>query len=209
MARIDDFISKFPHGGARPYLFQFRIDSAPAGVAVPTGTNLEDFRYLTKTAEIPEATISSIEIPYQGRKLKIPGSRTFADLSVTVLNDENFALRNFLESWIATMAGQREVFGQQASLDGTVGNPIATSIYLDQFSKQGVSGTASNPTVLRTYEFVLAFPTSVSTISLDWDQADAIQEYTVTFAYQYWTVAGADGDIGVSPASNLTYSQNN
>jgi len=40
---------------------------------------------------------------------------------------------------------------------------------------------------LATYKFVNIFPVSVSEIALGWDANDAIEEYTVEFAYDYWT----------------------
>jgi hypothetical protein len=34
------------------------------------------------------------------------------------------------------------------------------------------------------------FPVDISPIDLDWGTNDSIEEYSVTFAYQYWSVAG-------------------
>jgi hypothetical protein len=51
------------------------------------------------------------------------------------------------------------------------------------------------------YKFTGAFPTTISTISLDWS-SEAIEEYTVEFQYQYWTSStlrqtNVDIDVGV------------
>jgi len=43
---------------------------------------------------------------------------------------------------------------------------------------------------LRTYEFVGAFPVSVSAIALNWDTPDTIEDYTIEFQYQWWEVSG-------------------
>ena len=40
---------------------------------------------------------------------------------------------------------------------------------------------------LKKYDFVGMFPVDVSPIDLDWSSNDSIEEYSVTFAYQYWT----------------------
>ena len=37
------------------------------------------------------------------------------------------------------------------------------------------------------WEFVNIFPTSLGEIALDWGSNDAIEEYTIEFAYDYWT----------------------
>jgi hypothetical protein len=39
---------------------------------------------------------------------------------------------------------------------------------------------------LKNYNFVGIFPIDISAIDLDWGSNDAIEEFTVTFAYQYW-----------------------
>ena len=44
------------------------------------------------------------------------------------------------------------------------------------------------------------FPTDLSEITLDWGDNDTIEEYTVTFAYDYWTrikspMTGGSGTI--------------
>ena len=43
-----------------------------------------------------------------------------------------------------------------------------------------------NGDVAATYNFVGMFPIDLSPIELDWGTNDAIEEFTVTFAYQYW-----------------------
>jgi hypothetical protein len=36
------------------------------------------------------------------------------------------------------------------------------------------------------------FPVDVAPIDLDWGSNDSIEEYSVTFAYQYWTSDSTD-----------------
>ena len=40
----------------------------------------------------------------------------------------------------------------------------------------------------QSYSFVNAWPTTVDPIELSWDTASDIEEFGVTFAYQYYTV---------------------
>jgi len=37
---------------------------------------------------------------YFGREMKFPGNRTFADWTLTIINDEDFVIRNSLENWM-------------------------------------------------------------------------------------------------------------
>jgi hypothetical protein len=61
---------------------------------------------------------------------------------------------------------------------GSVGLPYATEASVTQLGKQG--------NTLKSYTFVGMFPVDLSPIDLDWGSNDAIEEFTVTFAYQYW-----------------------
>jgi len=40
--------------------------------------------------------------------------------------------------------------------------------------------------VLKKYKFVSMFPVDVAPIDLDWGNNDSIEEYSATFAYQWW-----------------------
>ena len=51
---------------------------------------------------------------------------------------------------------------------------------MTQYSKTGVP--------IRTYEFVNIFPSEVGAIELSWDSVDAIEEFPVTFEYDYWRI---------------------
>jgi hypothetical protein len=45
-------------------------------------------------------------------------------------------------------------------------------------------GKAGNE--LKSYKFVGVFPLDVAPIDLDWGSNDVIEEYSATFAFQYW-----------------------
>jgi hypothetical protein len=170
---VNQFAGALKSGGARPSLFQVQITNPINGVAdiqVP---------FLCKVAQIPESTITPIEVPYFGRRIKIAGTRTFAEWTVTIINDEDFAIRNALEQWSNT------INSFQGNLNNTGGS--APSLYkanaqVTQFGKTG--------DVLRVYDFVGIFPTVISPIELSWENGDAIEEFTTTFQYDYWQVAG-------------------
>ena len=93
---VESFRRNFS-GGARPNLFAGFLQ-APSGMGIETG-NAAQFTWLCQTAQLPGSTIGIIEQPYMGRTYKIPGNRTFEDLTTTVLIDEDFALRRLMEQW--------------------------------------------------------------------------------------------------------------
>ena len=58
---------------------------------------------------------------------------------------------------------------------------------------------------LKSYKFVGLFPTDLSTIDLDWGSQDILEDYSVTFAYQWWevNVGDADGTGEAPPIRNV------
>lgn len=160
------------YGGARPSLFNVYL-SPPAGIGIDN-VSAQKFTFVCRTAELPEMSVSNIEIPYFGRKIKVAGERSFADWSVTVMNDEDFAVRAMFEAW--NNAINRLVSNVR---DPNLGaEQYKTDLEIIQYGKDGSS--------LRSYQLIGAFPTQLGAISLGWDSANNIEEFTVNFSYDYW-----------------------
>ena len=173
---VNDFSSKLVGGGVRPHLFEV---NGSIGTVDLGGLGQSSIPFLVKAAQLPASTLGLIEVPYRGRKVKIPGDRTFADWSVTVLNDEDYLIRNAFERWSNAINGMVENI--------TAGD---TRTYMkdgrvDQLAKDG--------SVIRTYVIRDMFPTTVAAIPLSYDTTDTIQEFDVTLAYQYFEVESPTG----------------
>jgi hypothetical protein len=176
---LDKFRSRLKSGGARPSLFEMQINF-PAGLGAGA---TDKARFLTKVSEIPGSTVGVITVPYFGRQLKIAGDRTFATLSCTIINDEEYAVRGRFEQWMSVIASHDTAYGAE-SLEF-----YQTDLELSQLARGGAR-TAR-------YNFASAFPTGLGSIALDWSSTDTIEDYTVEFQYQYWTstFVQADGQI--------------
>ena len=97
---IADFKGKLVGGGARPNLFEVSMPTLPAGISWDGDT----FRYMCKAASMPASTIANIDVPFRGRIFKVAGDRTVDVWSITVINDEDFKLRNAFEEWMDLIA---------------------------------------------------------------------------------------------------------
>lgn len=161
-----------PQGGARPNLFNVIIDT-------PTGVPNVGARMAVtcKAAQIPASTLSSIPIRYFGREVKFAGTRTFQPWQVSILNDEDFQIRQALETW-SNLINRHEANLRAESLLNNAAYRTTASV-----TQYGKTGNA-----LRTYEFVNIFPTEIGPIELNWDNGDAIEEYAVVFDYDYWRI---------------------
>lgn len=197
---IDLFRNNLAGGGARPNLFRVRgsfpnggssvlggaVGAAAGAVggavgnALAAGANLlggggpaRQLEFLCKGAQLPASNIGVIEIPFRGRVLRVPGDRTFQELTLTVINDTDFQIRNAFERWMDLINSHTQNIGPAGLLQ------VQQSWEVQQLDKTG--------SVLKTYKFEGCFPIECSIIDLSFDSSDTIEEYSVTIAYTYWT----------------------
>ena len=100
---ISDFKGQLVGGGARPNLFEVQLANIP-GVANWQGDTATAFTYLCKAANLPASTIAKVDVPFRGRIFKVAGDRTIENWSITVINDEDFKIRNAFEEWMQLIA---------------------------------------------------------------------------------------------------------
>lgn len=176
---INEIKSQLVYGGARPTLFQCQITNPIQGAAdlkVP---------FMVRSTTMPASTLGTIEVPYFGRKVKVAGDRTFDTWSVTVMNDEDFLIRNAMEEWsssINTHLDNLRATGSSQPID------YKSRAQVTQYSKDGLA--------LRTYSFEGIFPVEISDIAVDWDTTDSIEEFTVTFQYDWWNISSSRTGLG-------------
>jgi hypothetical protein len=172
---ITKFQGALTGGGARSNLFQVKITN-PAALEIGDKAS-----FMVKAAEIPAATIGEATVNYFGRAIKYAGNRTFADWNVTIINDEDFLVRDGMEKWSNALNGLKS---NKRSLGLARAAQYKTDATVTQFAKTG------RP--IRTYNFVGLWPKEVSNIALDWGTNDTIEEFTVSFSYDYWEPLGPD-----------------
>lgn len=160
------------YGGARPSLFNVFL-TVPAGIGIDN-VSVDKFRFVCRATELPESSVSEIPIPYFGRKINVAGERTFSDWQVTVMNDEDFSVRSMFELW--SNAINRHVANVRDPALSVENYKV--DIEVVQYSVTGE--------VIRSYMLIGAWPKVVSSIGLDWNSANAVQEFQVTFAYDFW-----------------------
>ena len=186
---VTEFKSNLKQGGARPSLFKVDF-TYPSGITAPPTRS----EFLVKATTIPASTIGSYDVFYHGKAIHVAGDRSFDTWDTTIINDEDFGIRNSLESWMASISNHtlntrdKNLFQSNDKSEGDAAK-YKTSLKVTQFSKAGND--------LRTYIFKGAWPSALSTINLDWSTASEIEEFTCTWVYDSWFVSAA------TSASNL------
>ena len=165
---INDFYSALEFGGARPALFEVLV--------VWPGGQLPDFNFMCRASQIPASTLNIVEQTYFGRALKFAGNRTFADWPVTIINDEDYKIRDGFERWSEALN----------SFEGNIrdGARVTTSSYKGTGTVRHFGKTGN---LIREYEVRGLVPQDIAAMDMDWG-TDEIQTFGVNFAMDYWVV---------------------
>ena len=169
---VNEFRSQMTGDGARPNLFE--VSMPFPGFSSPANAQTK-LTFMCKSAQLPGSTLGVVPVQYFGRELKFVGNRTFADWTITIINDEDFIVRNAFERWMNGINSHN--FNIRSPLASA---PLSYSVDGDvtQFGKKGDT--------LKRCKFVGLFPTDITPIDVDWGSNDAIEEFSVTLTYQWW-----------------------
>lgn len=161
-------------GGARPALF-YVTGNFPAGVDNAT----QKLMFTCKGATLPATNVGKIETRFLGRVVPQVGDRTFEDLTLTVINDEDFKVRKAFEGWMNQLQNNADGLRKATNLH--------SNFLITQKGKDGGD--------IYSYTFHNCFPITVASIELSWDSADTIEEFQVTLTYDYFEGATGNGVI--------------
>ena len=169
MPNINEFKSRLRGGGARAN--QFKVTLPFPGYA-SVGGETSDLAFLCSATALPGQTVGQVAIPFRGRVLNIAGDRTFEPWTITVLNDTDFKLYRAFERWMNGINNMTDNEG--------IANPADYQVdgFVDHLDRNG--------STLKSYTYRGLFPTALAGIDLNYATNDAIEEFSVTFNYQYF-----------------------
>lgn len=177
------FRQRLSGGGARPNKFEVALTFPVApGIA---GDASQEITFMAQATDAPGMTVGAAETFYFGRKVSFAGDRVFDDWNVQIINDEDFLVRNALESWSNRMhlldhdTNQADKFQNQ---------PVYSQAQIRQFGRDG--------RVIKTYTLYNAWPMIVSPMALSWQDNDRIQTFDCVFRYDFFTTDKIDGLAG-------------
>ena len=169
MANVSDFISKLKGGGARNN--QFKVTMPFPGFA-QVGGETESMAFLCTATNLPQSEIGELTVNFRGRPIYMAGDRTFQTWTTTIINDTDFLIRNAIERW-------SNGINNHSDNEGLV-NPVDYQVdaFVDHLDRNG--------NTVKSYTLRGLFPTDIAAIDLSYDEQTAIEEFSVTFAYQYF-----------------------
>ena len=172
---ISAFKAALSGGGVRPNLFEVRMNASNL-TQYMGGIPQEELEFMCKAANLPAQNVASIDVPFRGRQFKVAGDRTIDNWTITVINDENFGIRNAFEKWSQSIISNEANQGQV--------NPefYMTTAEVYQYGRASVGDTGTGQSILKRYKFVDIFPVTVGDIALSYESGDTIEEFDVEFA---------------------------
>lgn len=186
---VQEFRSNLQLDGARPNLF--RCEMTFPALANAAGAQ-STYTFMARAASLPGDTINTVPMYYYGRELKFAGNRTFPEWTVTVYADEDFTLRNAFERWMSGMNSHVANLRDPSFIQGDGGYQVDG--YVTQMGKRGDD--------ISRYKFIGMFPVDVSPIELDWGANDTVEEFSITFAYQWWENLDSTDSAGNAVANS-------
>lgn len=169
MASILDFQTALEES-ARPSQFRITINFPLLAENATEATRRSTS--LVCNGNIPSSSIQDIEVYYRGRVIHEAGEKVFNPWECTLYNDVNYVVRSALESWANMIRVPDSTDGASMPVE------YKSTITVEQLNRNGDT--------TRTYTLIGAYPTEVGQISLDYSQANTIQNYTVNFVYDYF-----------------------
>ena len=160
------------YGGSRPSLFNVFLH-VPQSLGIDQ-VSVDKFRFVCQAAELPAAIVQPIDIGYFGRKIKVAGDRTYGNWTVSVMNDEDFSVKSLFEAW-------------SNGLNRFVSNVRDSELSEEEYKQDlEIFKYSKDGEITRAYTMVGAWPMEVGPITQNWNDQNKVEQFDVTFCYDYW-----------------------
>lgn len=132
----------------------------------------QNFRFTCKAASVPSSVLGVIEVPYMGRKVKVPGDRTYDEWQTTVIVDNEWKIANTIYDWHAKINEPQDNVAVSENMNMYKGTAI-----IRMLSNTGKVNFAME---LRGF-----WPHNLNQIDVAWDQNDSTTDLPVSWSYDY------------------------
>jgi len=147
-------------------------------------TKMKDIELNCHQAAFPALSIGTSEQRTAGPIRKMPNDLIYTEASLGFYSDSEFNIRNYFDAWI------HNTFDQETKNFEYYEN-YTSYIVIMQYDNAGK--------IVHGVKLLEAYPTTLSEITLGYDQVDTIETFGVTFTYRNWEkipgIGGAESFI--------------
>jgi hypothetical protein len=148
------------------------VDLAFPTNLVPEGPDAASLgQFHVRSAQLPSSTVQPIQVFYCGRPINVAGEREFQPWTVNVYN-ENFLIRDALVRW---SNGFNNISDNSGEIRPALYQTDISFVQLDR-----------NGTELKEFRLIDAMPIDVGGIELDWENNNAVEVFSCTFAFNWF-----------------------
>nr|DAT28473.1 MAG TPA: Baseplate wedge protein [Caudoviricetes sp.] len=175
---LSKFLSNLQEKGiAKPTLYRVEVGMPLVVLAKSALFDLTKGNFLStfldlymnaETAEFPGMNILSAEVNYGNQERKFVYGKQFQEVTITFRIDADMAQKKLFDTWMGLMVNPKTK--QMGFKDDYVAD---LKIYQLNDERE----------ITYSYYLINAFPTSVSTLTLGYDQQNTYHKLSVTFAY--------------------------
>tara|TARA_Y100000114_G_scaffold72377_1_gene66326 strand:- start:211 stop:762 length:552 start_codon:yes stop_codon:yes gene_type:complete len=173
MSSINDFRTALEGGGARANQFQI-VFNTPSRIPNFQGKH----SFLVRTGQLPGSSVGEVVVPFRGRALYLAGDREYEPWTTTVLNDNDFHVRNIIETWQNFMNDYSDGRG---SVDVST---YTADILVRQLDRNAESGED----FIKQYKLINCFPQAVGAIDLSYDATTEVETFDITWRYSHFEI---------------------
>lgn len=134
-----------------------------------------DISFLAKGTSLPSATLGVMEVPYQGRMIKLAGDRVYDDWDITIYQSTTGDIRKRIDEWMA------KALGHESNIGALAHQQYKEDLTVRQLDRAG--------TPFITYKLIGCMPTILGPLDLAWDSNDQPSEFSVTISYDYYEIS--------------------
>lgn len=192
---VKDIIGSVSKNGilsANKFLVRFRTLQNASSLFALNSQNLLEFR--AESVRLPDVSfmVSDVNRYGVGPTQKMPYNAMFTDTSITFIADKKSEIYNYFYQWT------NKIFDYSGDGSGS-SNVSKIASYTTEYKNNYTSDLIvdvydNNGKISSTFTMVDAFPVSINSVNLDWNNQNTLMKITVGFTFTNWNMTNAQSE---------------
>ena len=190
-------------GPARTAHYLVRI-TQPSGLVGSSTINVDDLTFFCDSAQLPGVSFGTDNIKHSGYGVQEarPYEVLFEPFSTTFIGDSQGRILQYFHDWVKYI--NNFPIESSGGIGGTSNRRNTFSYPVDYYTRVQVLTYDNTGEQIKQYTLENAYPVTVGTVDVNWNNMDGLVSIPITFQYHSWTVDSFSvGNSGSSISTNL------